>query len=131
MIRKTASERRKVNVPMGDERRGKGKDRRRCPKCGSSIQSHAEPMPGGTRTTLFCNSCNWKAESRQIDEDKMQSLLGFEAPVVGTAQKPLLELNKAFSKASGIKPGDTVEIKPIYTPGSDKALSWIVKKIED
>jgi hypothetical protein len=130
-MRQPKSDRRKVNVPTGGERRSVGKDKRHCPNCHSALQSSIEAFAGGTYTTTFCTKCDYKAMSKQIDEDRMRSLLGFEAEVLGNARKPMLELSAEFLKASGIKPGDTLELKPIFTPGSKKQLSWVLKKIEE
>jgi hypothetical protein len=127
-MRKNNQDRRKVNVPVGEERRGAGRDKRRCPQCHSALQSTVQPFPGGTWTTTYCIRCDYRVRSKQVDEDHLQGSLGFEGMVVGTAKKPLLELNPKFLKISGIKPGDTLELKPLFTPGGDSAVSWIVKK---
>ena len=122
-------ERRKVNVATGAERRGTQKDRRRCPDCGSSVRQNAVSIPGGTRTTVYCTSCEWKLESKQVDEEKMQQLLGFEAMVLGDLRKPLLELQPKFLKVAGLKPGDMMSIEPLYAPGAGKSLVWVLKKV--
>ena len=122
-------ERRKVNVATGTERRGKTKDRRRCPDCGSSVRQNAVAVSGGTRTTLYCTKCPWKLESKQVDEEKMRQLLGFEAMILGDQRKPLLELEPKFLKVAGLKPGDTMSIEPLYTPGGGKSLAWVLKKV--
>jgi hypothetical protein len=69
--------------------------------------------------------------SKQVDEDTLRALLGFEAPVLGTLAKPILELQTKFLKMAGIKPGDTLEIKPIFSPGAKTPLSWVLKKMEE
>ena len=124
-----AGERRKVNVPVGEERRGKAKDRRRCPDCGSALGADIRPIAGGTRTTVYCMRCDWKKESKQVDEAKLQASLGFEAMVLGNARKPLLELDPRFLKAAGIKPGDSVSIEPLYSPGGTARMVWVVKPL--
>lgn len=128
-MRKPSTDRRKVNVPVGDDKRGTGKDNRKCPSCHSTLQSSVQAFEGGTWTTTFCIRCDYRSKSKQINEGRMQEILGFENMVVGTAKKPLLELDPKFLKISGIKPGDTVEVKPLFTPGSKQEISWIVKKV--
>jgi hypothetical protein len=127
-MRKPAKDRRKVNVPVGDERRGSGKDKRKCPECHSALQSSVLPFGGGTWTTTYCTKCDYRVRSKQVDEGRMRQILGFEGMVVGNAKKPLLELDPEFLKMSGIKPGDTLEVKPLFTPGSEQEISWIVRK---
>jgi hypothetical protein len=127
-MRKPTQDRRRVNVPVGEDKRGTGKDKRKCPECHSSLQNSVQSFEGGTWTTTFCVRCSYRSKSKQIDEGRMQSLLGFENMIVGTVKKPLLELDPKFLKMSGVKPGDMLEVKPLFTPGSDQAISWVVKK---
>lgn len=125
------TDRRRVNQPVGEDRRVMGKpDRRRCPQCGSSVRQAVEHAPGGTLTRRFCTKCGWKALSRQVDEAKLKSLAGFEMTVHGSAKKALLELEPDFLKAAKLKPGDTVELKAIYTPGGKSVLSWVLRKMD-
>lgn len=128
-MRKPSVDRRKVNVPVGNDARGTGKDKRKCPDCHSALQSSVMPFAGGTWTTTFCTKCDWRQKSKQVDEGRMRQILGFEGMVIGTAKKPMLELDADFLKFSGVKPGDTLEVKPLFTPGADVEISWIVKKI--
>jgi hypothetical protein len=128
-MRKPSTDRRKVNVPVGDDKRGTGKDKRQCPLCHSALQNSVQSFEGGTWTTTYCVRCEYRSKSKQIDEGRMQSLLGFEAMLVGTTKKPMLELHPQFLKFSGAKPGDTLEVRPLFTPGGDAEISWIVKKI--
>jgi hypothetical protein len=127
-MRKPAKDRRRVNVPVGDERRGSGKDKRKCPECHSALQSSVLPFAGGSWTVTYCTKCDYRVRSKQVDEGRMRQILGFEGMVVGSARKPLLELDPDFLKISGIKPGDTLEVKPLFTPGADQEISWVVKK---
>ena len=129
-MRKPQSDRRKVNVPTGDEKRGTGKDKRQCPNCHSALQSSVEHFAGGTYTTTFCTKCEYKSMSKQVDEDRMRAMLGFEAMLVGSTKKPMLELSQEFLMMADVKPGDTMELKPIFAPGSTVPLSWVIKKIE-
>lgn len=124
------TERRKVNQAVGEDKRGKAKDRRSCPQCGSAVLSHSEPFPGGSITRRYCNRCGWRALSRQLDEERLRLLAGSEAAVVGTAGKPLLELSASFLKAARLKVGDHIEIKPLYTPDAEQPLTWVMKKIK-
>ncbi len=131
MIRKSGADRRKVNVAVGDERRGKAtNDRRRCPKCKASLQQSIESYDGGTWTLIFCTKCDYQARTKQMDEERIHDLLGFEGMIVGTTKKPLLELSPDFMKHAGLKPGDSLELKPLYTPGSKAGMSWVIKKAE-
>jgi len=130
--KKRDGERRKVNQAVGDEKRGKAADRRRCPKCGSSVRSSSEPAPGGTLQRRYCSKCGWEQRSRQIDESRLKALAGFELTLHGSMKKAILELDGDFLKASGFTPGDTVELKALYAPGKDKGspISWVLKKME-
>jgi hypothetical protein len=128
-MRKPATDRRKVNIATGDDKRGKGKDHRKCPECHSGLQSSVQPYAGGTWTTTFCTKCNYRVRSKQVDEGRMREILGFEGMIIGNAKKPMLELNPVFLKFSGMKPGDTLEVKPLFTPDGDAEISWIVKKV--
>ena len=130
-MEKERSERRKVNQPVGAERRrASSADRRRCPKCGSSLRQAVEHAPGGTLTRIFCTKCDYKTSSRQVDEGRIKALAGFEMTVSGSSKRAYLELEGDFLKAAKIRPGDTVELKAIYTPGSDRVLTWVLKKLD-
>jgi len=130
-VEKRKSERRKVNQAVGEERRqGRTKDRRSCPQCGAKVESHSKTVAGGTVTRRFCTRCHWKAVSRQLDEETLVELAGLEAEIVGTAQRPLLQLNGNFLKAAKLKIGGHVHLKPVYTPGAEHALQWIMKKMD-
>jgi hypothetical protein len=127
-MRKPAQDRRKINVPIGQDKRGTAKDKRKCPECHSALQTSIQPYAGGTWTTVFCTKCEYSVRSKQVDEGRMREILGFEATIVGTTKKPLLELDTDFLKFSGLKPGDTLEVKPLFTPGADAEISWVIKK---
>lgn len=129
-MEKRSAEWRKVNQAVGSEQRGKAKDRRSCPQCGSSVRSHSEPYPGGTVTRRYCNACGWKAVSRQLDESRLKLLAGMEAEIIGHASKPLLQLGKDFMKAAKLKVGDSIEMKPLYTPESKQKMAWVLRKID-
>jgi ribosomal protein S27AE len=131
-MEKRTRERRKVNQAVGDERRGKAVDRRRCPQCGSSVRSHAEHAPGGSLQRRYCTKCGWEEKTRQVDESRLKALAGFELTLHGSMKKAILELEPDFLKASGFTPGDTLELKAIYAPGKDKKnpISWVLKKTE-
>lgn len=128
-MRKPTQDRRKVNVPTADDKRGTGKESRKCPDCHSGLQQSIQQFPGGTWTVIYCTKCSYKSKSKQIDEDRMRQLLGFEGNIVGTLKKPLLELDPDFLKFAGVKPGDSLEVKPVFTPGADHAIQFILKKI--
>lgn len=128
-MRQPAKDRRKVNVPVGDDKRGTGKDKRKCPECHSALQTSVLPFAGGTWTTTFCTKCDFRVKSKQVDEGRMQSILGFEGMVIGTTKKPMLELDATFLKFSGVKPGDTLLVRPLFTPGADEEVTWILKKV--
>lgn len=130
-MRKPSQDRRKVNVPVGDERRVTKKNNRKCPECHSALQSNVVPFAGGTWTITFCTKCDYRSNSKQVDEGRMLKVLGFETEILGTTRKPLLELNPDFLTFSNLKPGDTVEIKPLFTPGSKQEVTWVLKKASD
>jgi hypothetical protein len=127
-----SGERRKVNQAVGAERRGRVADRRRCPQCGSAVRSHTEERPGGSELTRYCTKCSWKERTRQVDEDRLKALAGFELTVHGVGRKAVLELEPDFLRVSGIRPGDTLELKPLYAPGKGKdvPLHWVLKRLE-
>ncbi len=131
-MEKRNRERRKVNQAVGDDKRGKAADRRRCPHCGSSIRQATEPAPGGTLLRRYCTKCSWEQRTRQIDELRLKALAGFELTLHGSMKKGVLELDADFLKASGFTPGDTLELKALYAPGKDKTspMSWVLKKME-
>jgi ribosomal protein S27AE len=123
-------ERRKANQVTAKEKRGHAPDRRRCPDCGSAVRTHSRAVKGGTVTRRYCSKCHWQESSRQVDTDHVQVLLGFESRIFGTAKQPLLELNPALLKAAGWSLDDTLELKPLYTPGAERSLSFVLKKID-
>lgn len=131
-MEKRVHERRRVNQTIGDEKRGKAVDRRRCPQCGSAVRSHSEPAPGGTLTRRYCTKCAWQHQSRQIDESRLKALAGFELQLHGSMKKAILELDAEFLKASGFTPGDTLELKAVYAPSKTNAnpISWVLKKLD-
>lgn len=123
-------DRRRVNQPVGADRRGKAADRRRCPKCGSTLRQGTENASGGTLTKAYCTKCDFKAVSRQVDETRIKALAGFEIPVQGSARRAMLQLDEDFLRAARLGPGDTVELKAIYVPGTDTVLTWVLRKME-
>lgn len=130
-MRKPSQDRRRVNVPVGDDKRGTAKDLRKCPECHSALQASILPFAGGTWTTTFCTKCSYCVRSKQVNEGRMKELLGFEAKIVGTTKKPLLELDPDFLKFSDVAPGDTLEVKPLFTPDGEHEVSWVIKKVLD
>jgi len=126
-MRGTGKDRRKVNVPVGDDKRKGRKDTRKCPMCGSSLQQSIRKLGGGSVTVTFCTKCEYKVESRQIDEDRLKARLGFDAEVLSGGKKYLLEVTLDFIQLAGLKAGDTVRIEPIYAPGQKKPLKWVLK----
>ncbi len=126
-MRGSGKDRRKVNVPVGQNKRKGVKDSRKCPMCGSSLQQSIRTVGGGSITTTFCTKCEYKSESRQIDEDRLKGRLGFDAEVLSGGKKFLLELSSDFIQLAGLKTGDTVRIEPIYAPGQKKPLKWVLK----
>lgn len=127
---KERKERRRVNQAVGNEKRQDRPDRRRCPQCGSTVRHFVEAAPGGTVTRLYCSKCDWKAVSRQVDEERIKALAGFELTVQGSARRAVLELPPDFMKASRLLPGDKVELKAIYVPGTDTVLTWVLSKLD-
>ena len=129
MEKTTRKDRRKVNQAVGAEKRRARVDRRRCPNCGSAMNQAVEKAPGGTRTRLYCTKCDFEADSRQVDEANIKALAGFEMTVQGTARHAILALDKDFLAAAKLKPGDSVELKAIYVPGTDTVLTWVLSKM--
>ena len=125
-----SKERRKAIQIAPQERRGKGADRRRCPDCGSSVRSSSEMVDGHTVTKLYCSKCQWKKVTRQVDVERMRAFIGFEAEIHGSAKKPILELDPDLLKAAGWNLKDTLELKPLYTPGAGQSLAFVLKKID-
>lgn len=130
-MEKRAIERRKVNVAVGAERRDRRPDRRRCPLCGSSVRSVREPAPGGSLQRRYCTKCGWQERSRQVDEERLKALTGFEMTVHAAGRKAVLELDEDFLKAAGIRAGDSVQLQAVYAPGKKGIpLSWVLKKLD-
>jgi hypothetical protein len=130
MTDKRAAERRKANQVAPKERRGHKPDRRRCPDCGSSVRTLTEAFPGGTVTKRYCSKCHWKQTSRQMDVERIRSLIGFETEIHGSLKRPILELDPDLLKAAGWNLKDTLELKPLYTPGAGQTLAFVLKKVE-
>ncbi len=131
-MRERQKDRRRVNVATGKERRKlESDDRRACPQCGGKVHTAVKIMKDGSVTTRHCDKCEWKAVSKQVDEDKLKALAGFEMKVLGSAKRPLLLLDPAFLRLAQTKTGDTIEVKAIYTPGLKRPFGWVMKKMED
>lgn len=130
-MRERQKDRRRVNVATGSDRRKRASDdRRACPQCGSKVRTDVSTLKDGTVTTRHCDKCGWKAVSKQVDEDRLGAMAGFEMQVLGTQKRPLLLLDPAFLRLAQAKPGDTLEVKAIYTPGAKRPFSWIMKKMD-
>lgn len=132
MTERRRTERRKAVQTPATERRRVAPDRRRCPDCGSSVRSMPESIPGGGGSIVlrYCTKCHWKEKSKRVDIDHVRALLGFEAEIHGNAKKPFLELSPELLKAAGWSLKDTLELKPLYTPGAEKSLAFVLKKVE-
>jgi hypothetical protein len=129
-MEKARKDRRKVNQPVGAELRKEGADKRRCPRCGSTLAQTVSKAPGGTLTLTYCTKCEYKAESRQIDEATLKALATFELVVKATPGGSVLKLDPEFLRAANLGPGDAVELKAIYVPGTDTVLTWVLRKID-
>jgi len=131
MTERRRLERRKASQVPAAERRGQAPDRRRCPLCGSSVRSSHEPLPGGGADIVrrYCTKCSWKESSKRVDLDRVRALLGFEAQIHGSAKRPILELDPDLLKAAGWSLKDHLELKPLYTPGAEQSLAFVLKKI--
>jgi ribosomal protein S27AE len=127
---KVRKDRRKVNQAVGADKRLGRADRRRCPNCGSTVRQFVEAAPGGTVTRLYCTKCEWKMVSRQVDEERIKALAGFELTVHGSVKRAMLELDADFMKAAQLLPGDKLELKAIYVPGTETVLTWVLRKLE-
>jgi len=130
MTEKRSTERRKANQIPAKEQRGHAPDRRRCPDCGSSVRSLTEAFPGGTVTRRYCSKCHWKQVTRQMDVDRVRALVGFETQIHGSAKRPVLELDPDLLKIAGWSLKDTLELKPLYTPGAGQSLAFVLKKVD-
>ncbi len=122
-------DRRKVNQAVGADRRKGAAERRRCPDCGSSLSQSVVKAPGGTLTRVYCTKCDYRSESRQVDEERLHSLAGFEFMVESGSRGAFLELDRDFLKAARLKPGDRLELKPVYSPGGDSVLTWVLRRL--
>lgn len=133
MTERRRTERRKADQVAPIERRHKGVDRRRCPECGSSVRSALENLPGGGASIVrrYCTKCSWKEQAKRVDMERVRSLLGFEATLHGSAKHPLLELDPDILKAAGWSLKDTLELKPLYTPGAGQSIAFVLKKISE
>jgi hypothetical protein len=123
-------ERRLLNLPVGEERRQKSADRRRCPECGSTVRQDVQKTPEGSLTLSYCSKCEWRIQSRQLDAERVRALAGFELQVVGGPQRSHIDLEPALLKVTGWVSGDRLELKAIYTPDGESAFSWVVRKVD-
>jgi ribosomal protein S27AE len=128
-MEKSRKDRRRVNQAVGAEKRRGRVDRRRCPKCGSTMSQSVEKAPGGTMTRLYCTKCEFETDSRQVDEASFKALAGFEFVVQGTPRQPMIALDPDFLKIARLKPGDMVELKAVYVPGTETVLTWVFSKM--
>ncbi len=123
-------ERRKANLATAVERRGNIGERRKCPECGSELKTAVDTVVGGTITRTFCTKCLWRESNRQVDMEHIRLTLGYEVQISGSDKNPVLELDPDILKAAGWELRDTIEIKPLYTPGAGRSLTFVLKKIE-
>ena len=132
MTERRNTERRKAAQVPATERRRVAPDRRRCPDCGSSVRSsHEDVLGGGGSIVLrYCTKCTWKESTKRVDVDRVRALLGFEAQIHGSQKRPILELSTDLLRAAGWDLKDTLELKPLYTPGAPKSLAFVLKKID-
>ena len=132
MPERRSTERRKAAQVPATERRRVAPDRRRCPDCGSSVRtSHEDIIGGGGSLVLsYCTKCQWKQRSKRVDLEHIRALLGFEAQIHGSHKRPILELSPELLRAAGWDLKDSLELKPLYTPGAPQSLAFVLKKID-
>ena len=62
-------DRRALNVPVVNERRKGGKERRSCPECGTRLEQVVRKLASGSVTASTCPKCGYSKSSRQTDAD--------------------------------------------------------------
>ncbi|HTB22140.1 MAG TPA: hypothetical protein VK914_05500 [bacterium] len=120
-------DRRQVNVPVKEERRRQGgRERRRCPACGTFLEQAIRTLKGGTVTASTCPSCGWTKSSHQTDADVL--LLKLTWPLVLENHDGVLAalLPPELAAALKAKPGDEWVLSPLTSPLGSLPMQWTV-----
>lgn len=121
-VRKT--DRRSLNVPVPQDRRKGGRDRRRCPECNSELSQAVRRLAGGSVTMLECAKCGWAKASRQTDADVLVLKLTWALPLESHDGQLAAVLPQELTAALGARRDDELVITPLVSPVGSLPMKW-------
>ena len=124
---RSGKDRRQVNASTAKERRGSRVDRRRCPKCQSTISQSFRRIAGGTVTTVSCSKCDWSRSSRQVDLKTLMARLTWSMPLEKSGKGYSLPFPEELVKSLKLKTGDEFILDPLTSPIGSQPMKWALK----
>jgi hypothetical protein len=118
-------DRRQLNVPTTAERRHQGgRERRRCPACGTFLKQAVRTLKGGTVTASTCPSCGWSKSSRQTDANVLLLKLTWPLTLESHDGGLAAVLPPELAAALKAKSGDAWELAPLTSPLGSLPMQW-------
>jgi hypothetical protein len=119
-------DRRKLNVSVPNDRRGKGQERRKCPECSGALKSTRRSVAGGSVTSFSCESCGWSSSSRQTDADLLLAKMTWSLPLEKKASGWQLPFPPELVDALKLKSGDQLVLSPLTLPVGSLPMRWAI-----
>lgn len=119
-------DRRKLNVAVPDERRGKGTEKRRCPECSGELKTVRRGLAGGSVTSVSCAACGWSSSSRQTDADLLLAKMTWTLPLEKKTAGWLLPFPPELAEALKLKAGDQLVLSPLTLPVGSLPMRWAI-----
>jgi hypothetical protein len=117
-------DRRQINVKTPLDKRGTGTERRRCPDCGSSLQSSTKTVAGGSVITLSCTRCDWTHSSRTTDADVLMTRMSWALPLEKKGGGLQVAFPSELAEALKLKAGDSLLLRPLTLPVGSLPMRW-------
>ena len=117
-------DRRQVNVPVDQDRRRPGRDRRSCPECGGKLDQVVRKLASGTVTAATCMACGWSRSSRQVDADVLVLKMAWSLELVPHGGQLALVLPQELTAAVRAKAGDAWDLQPLTSPLGSLPMKW-------
>jgi hypothetical protein len=118
-------DRRQLNVPVAQEhRRQGGRERRRCPECGASLEQVVRKLVGGSVTASTCSKCGWTRSSRQTDADVLVLKLNWALTLEPHTGQLAAVLPAELATALKAKAGDEWILSPLTSPLGSLPMKW-------
>lgn len=123
---RSSRDRRKINASTPLDRRGSGKERRRCPDCQAPLTASLRKVADGSVTTLSCANCGWTQSSRQADADILMAKLTWALPLEKKGAGLQVSFPSELADSLKAKAGDELVLSPLTLPVGSLPMRWSI-----